>query len=242
MKDKNRQFTIIVIILCVLLCGESSYIVYDKLLAKRNNNTNNNAIPEEKADSITISEEQVKKIYSEDIKKYIINSDRQLSFNSLTFKNEYEKLEWVRWTKEKELERVSNFCGTETETVLVNEKIISKQGEGQLDCNSTSLIKGQSVINAVKKTFGENVEINLNNLGVNSFNNQKMYIEKLDLLFADGFDMIIPVTEQYIDYSIDSNILKIRFSITDNDEKTSNYEAKYIIKDGNTYIKSINKM
>ena len=239
--EKKNKSTILIIVLCILLCCVSAYVVYDKLFS---DNTSvavpNNTEKDTSNTSNAITEEKVMQIYNDGIKTYLNQSERELLYDSESFSREEDKVEWIMGTKANEyLEGIGDYCGTDLEKKLINEGIIGEKNDGQLDCESVSFIKADSVINAVKKTFGEDAIFYINKL-----NDSKLYpyLEKQNLIFSYRAGMAAPVTEKYLGYSVNENILTIKFSITDYENNTSNYEAKYQIDGDNTYIKYINKI
>lgn len=238
-EKKNSGLLVVVAILCLLIGGVVGYFISNNYMKT---NEANNKINTQNNKDASITEEKVRQIYSEGIKKYLSDSVRSLNFDSETFANEEDKLEWILGLGLTDgLESIGEYCGTDLEKNLIEENVIVEKGTGQADCESVTFYKADSVIEAVKKVFGSDASFNLNKLNEGD---SKLfpYIENHNLVFVLRAGMTADVVDNYVGYSVDSNVLTIKFSITDNDNNISNYEAKYLIDGDNAYIRTIKKI
>lgn len=241
-EKKNSTAVIFASILCLLIGFAAGYFISTNLLNNNSSNNQSNTSTDDNLSEKTISEEEVKQIYSTGIKKYLKDPVRELSFDSQTFTKEEEKLEWILGTGETQsLESIGEYCGTELEKQLIEEKVIVEKNTGETDCETVTFYKADSVVKAIKKVFGNDVSFDLNKLNSNEVNTFP-YIKAHNLVFVLRAGMTADVTDNYMGYSIDSNVLTIKFSIVDAEKVTTYYEAKYIIDGENTYIRSIKKV
>lgn len=219
---KNKKLVIIIVVLMVIIIGMVGFITINKI-----NEVEDSSVSSTQTDLKL--EKKAKELYENVVKNILYYEISEGNKDNFTLND----LSSIVLSFSKDSDYIQNLCGSSLENELINEGIISKQNEGQIDCKQNAIMKVDIFKKLILEALGKNYDVGLETRSKGEGAFEYSSKNQVVLLYYAGD---ICAEYKYVGYVADKNYLTIKVEQTGCDLPKSEHEVKFKIDGDNYYL------